>query len=146
LPTKASSITPGAVGKGYIGYYDGAAFGIPRNSQQKELALIWLQYLGQPAVQPAWAVETSRIVHLSTFNDPLILAQDQQLDGYYTLMKRQGHLFAGAPPFPFHTEVRDAITPYIHRAIRGELTPDEALDQAALAVDQVLIRLGYGRD
>ena len=145
-PTAPGVIDDALVGKGYIGYYDGAAFGIPRNSQQKELALIWLQYLGQPAVQPAWAVETSRIVHLSTFNDPLILAQDQQLDGYYTLMKRQGHLFAGAPPFPFHTEVRDAITPYIHRAIRGELTPDEALDQAALAVDQVLIRLGYGRD
>ena len=101
----------------------------------------WLQYLGQSSVQPKWAANTSRIVHLSTFNDPLVQAQDRQLNRYYTLMKEQGHLFAGAPPMPYHAELRDTITPYIHQAILGELTADEALTQAAQAVDARLLEL-----
>ena len=38
-------------GEGYIGYYDGGAFGIPHSSKNKEAALLWLQYIGQPSVQ-----------------------------------------------------------------------------------------------
>lgn len=134
-PTAPGVIEDAIVGAGYLGYYDGAAFGIPIESRQKEAALLWLQYLGQPAVQPEWAANTSRIVHLSTFNNLLVKAQDRKLNQYYTLMKEQGHLFAGAPPTPYHAEIRDAIAPYIRQAILGGLTPDEALDQAAQAVD-----------
>jgi multiple sugar transport system substrate-binding protein len=144
-PTDPDTIENAITGKGYIGYYDGAAFGIPINSPNREATLLWLQYLGQPSIQPEWAIASGRIVHLSTFDDPLVLAQDEKLDGYYTLMKEQGHLFAGAPPFPFHASVRDVIMPFIHRAITGELTPEQALDQAAVAVDEELVRLGYGQ-
>ena len=38
-------------GKGYIGYYDGGAFGIPVSSKNKEAALLFLQYIGQHSVQ-----------------------------------------------------------------------------------------------
>ncbi|MDX1520081.1 MAG: extracellular solute-binding protein [Anaerolineae bacterium] len=144
-PTDPDIIEDAITGKGYIGYYDGAAFGIPINSQNKEAALLWLQYLGQATVQPEWAIASGRIVHLSTFDDPLVQIQDEKLDGYYTLMKEQGHLFAGAPPFPFHASVRDVIMPFIHQAITGELTPEQALDQAAIAVDKELVRLGFGQ-
>jgi multiple sugar transport system substrate-binding protein len=144
-PTTPGVIEDALVGKGYLGYYDGAAFSIPYTSQNKEAALLWLQYLGRPAIQPEWAVTSSRVVHLSTFDDPLVRAQDKKLNGYYTLMKKQGHLFAGAPPFPFHVIIRDTIGTYIHQAINGELTPAEALDQAAVAVDKDLTRLGYSR-
>jgi hypothetical protein len=34
--------------------------------------------------------------------------------------------------------------PYLDQAIAGDLTPSEALDQAAIAVDAELQRLGYG--
>jgi multiple sugar transport system substrate-binding protein len=104
-----------------------------------------LQYLGRPAIQPEWAATSSRVVHLSTFDEALVRAQDKKLNGYYTLMKEQGYLFAGAPPFPFHIAIRDVIGLYIHQAIKGELTPAEALDQAAVAVDKELARLGYSR-
>ncbi len=108
-------------------------------------AQLWLEIPveGQPSVQPPWATESGRVVHLSTFDDPLVAAQDRRLNGYYTLMKKQGQLFAGAPPIPFHAQVRNVITPFIHRAIRYELTPAQALQQAALAVDTELQRLGY---
>ncbi len=140
-PTAPGVVEDAIVGAGYLGYYDGAAFGIPAVSEQQEAALLWLQYLGQPAIQPPWAVETSRIVHLSTFDDPLVQAQDRRLNGYYSLMKQQGHLFAGAPPMADHVEIRDTIAPFIHRAILGELTAEEALDEAARAVDRRLLEL-----
>jgi multiple sugar transport system substrate-binding protein len=144
-PTAPGVIEDALVDKGYLGYYDGAAFGIPYSSRKQEATLLWLQYLGRPAIQPEWAATSSRVVHLSTFDDALVRAQDKKLNGYYTLMKEQGYLFAGAPPFPFHIAIRDVIGLYIHQAINGELTPAEALDQAAVAVDKELARLGYSR-
>lgn len=142
-PTTPGVMEKATIGTGYLGYYDGAAFGLPAESQYKEAALLWLQYLAQPSVQPEWATNSGRIVHLSTFDDPLVRAQDQRLNGYYTLMKKEGALFSGAPPFPFHVPARDAIAPFIHAAIRGDMTPEEALVGAARAVDQALTDLGY---
>ena len=48
--------------QGYIGYYDGGAFGIPTSSKNKEAALLFLQYIGQASVQADWAAAGSRIV------------------------------------------------------------------------------------
>src|SRR5690606_40326669 len=105
LPPLAEGVLGDAEsGKGYIGYYDGGAFGIPHSSKNKEAALLWLQYIGQPSVQPDWAVAGARVVHTATFDDPKVQEQDKKVDGYYTLMREQGKLVAGAPPFPFHAQ------------------------------------------
>jgi multiple sugar transport system substrate-binding protein len=143
-PTAPGVIEDAVLGKGYIGYYDGAAFSIPVDSQNVEAAILWLQFLGQPEIQPDWAINSTRIVHLSTFDAPAVRALDADLGGYFALMKTQGHLFAGSPPFPFYATVRDTLMPYLDQAIAGDLTPSEALDQAAIAVDAELQRLGYG--
>ena len=60
------------------------------------------------------------------------------------MMKDKGHLFKGAPAFPFHAQVREAVAPFIYEAIVGSLTPEEALDQAAAAAEAELAKLGYG--
>ena len=133
-----------AAGEGYIGYYDGGAFGIPHSSKNKEAALLWLQYIGQESVQPDWAVAGARIVMESTYDSAEVVEADALVDGYYTLLREQGPLFAGAPPYPFHGPVRETIDPFIHKALAGELTAAEALDQAAAAVDAELVNLGYG--
>lgn len=145
LPVTAEGvIEAAAMGDGYIGYYDGGAFGVPHSSRNKEATLLWLQFIGQQSVQAEWAAAGARITHTATFDDPLIAEQDAKVDGYYTLLEEQGPLFAGAPPFPFHAQVREVIDPFIQRAILGELSPAEALSQAAAAVDEELDRLGYG--
>ena len=131
-------------GEGYIGYYDGGAFGVPHSSNNKEATFLWLQFIGQPSVQPEWAAVGARIVHQDTFSDPLIEEQNMKVDNYYKLLEMCGPLFAGAPPFPFHAQVREVIDPFIQRAILGELSPADALSQAAAAVDEELARLGYG--
>ncbi len=131
-------------GKGYIGYYDGGAFGIPHSSKNKEAALLWLQFIGQESVQADWAEAGSRIVMNSTYDDPKVKAMDEQTHGYYTLMKDKGYLFRGAPPFPFHAQVRSVVEPFIWQALTGELSVSDALDQAAAAANDEMARLGYG--
>ena len=132
-------------GEGYIGYYDGGAFAIPHSSENQEASALWLQYIGLPSVQADWAVAGSRITETATFDDPKVQAVDQKTGGYFTLLKDEGDLFAGAPPYPFHNPVREVIDTYVHRAIAGEITPEEALDQAAEAVNQTLVDLGYAQ-
>lgn len=143
-PTAEGVMAQAEAGEGYIGYYDGGAFGIPHSSQNKEATLLWLQFIGQPSIQAEWAAIGARIVHNATFSDPLVQQMDEQTNGYYTLMLEQGPLFAGAPPFPFHPQVREVVAPFIYQAIAGEISPEEALDSAAVAAEEELVRLGYG--
>jgi multiple sugar transport system substrate-binding protein len=144
LPPVAEGVMAAAEkGDGYIGYYDGGAFGIPHSSKNKEAALLFLQYIAQDGVQADWAVAGSRITHNATYDDPKVKAQDEKVSGYYTLMKDKGYLFRGAPPFPFHNQVREVAAQYIYQAITGELSPEDALDQAAAASDEELKNLGY---
>jgi multiple sugar transport system substrate-binding protein len=146
LPPMAEGVMAAAeAGDGYIGYYDGGAFGIPHSSQNKEAALLFLQFIGQESVQADWAVAGSRIVMESTYDAPQVVETDAKVDGYYTLMREEGPLFAGAPAYPFHNPIRETIDPFVHKALAGELSAADALDQAAEAVDAELVNLGYGQ-
>lgn len=145
LPPLSDGVLAAAeAGEGYIGYYDGGAFGLPVSSQNQEATMLWLQYIGQPSVQPGWAVAGSRIVMDATYDAPEVIAMDAATNGYFTLMRDEGYLFAGAPPFPFHASVREIIAPFIYSAIAGEISAADALDQAAAATNEALVGLGYG--
>jgi multiple sugar transport system substrate-binding protein len=144
LPPLAEGVLEEAeAGKGYIGYYDGGAFGIPFSSKNKEAALLFLEYIGQPSVQADWAIAGSRITHTDTYDDPKVKEMDKKVDGYFTLMRDKGKLFAGAPPYPFHAQVREATAPFFYQAITGELSSSEALDKMAAAAEAELSKLGY---
>jgi multiple sugar transport system substrate-binding protein len=130
-------------GKGYIGYYDGGAFGLPVSSKNKEAALLFLQFIGQDSVQADWAVVAPRITNTATYDDPKVIAMDKKLNGYYTMLKNDGKLFAGAPPYPFHAQVREATAPIFYKILTGEVTPDDGLDQMAAAAEAELKNLGY---
>jgi multiple sugar transport system substrate-binding protein len=132
-------------GTGYVGYYDGGAFGMPVSSKNQKCTLLWLQFIGQESVQADWAIAGSRIVMESTYDDPKVQEADAQAGNYYTFMREEGPLFRGAPPFPFHAAIRSVIEPFIWQALAGEITPEEALDQAAAAADAELVNLGYGQ-
>jgi multiple sugar transport system substrate-binding protein len=142
-PVEPSVLEEAQAGKGYIGYYDGGAFGIPVTSKNQEAALLFLEYIGQDSVQGGWAVAAPRITNTATYDDPKVLEMDKKLGGYYTMLKDQGKLFAGAPPYPFHAQVREATSPIFFRILTGEVGPDEGLDQMAAAAEQELTNLGY---
>lgn len=130
-------------GKGYIGYYDGGAFGVPITSKNKEASLLFLQFIGQNEVQPDWAIAAPRITNTATFDDPKVKAMDVKLGGFYTMLKEEGKLFAGAPPYPFHAQLREATTPIFFDILTGKIGPDEGLDQMAAKSEEELTSLGY---
>jgi len=145
-PLMADSVMQDAEsGAGYLGYYDGGAFGIPISSNNPQCAVLWLEFIGQESVQPGWAVAGSRIVMDSTYDAPEVKEVDIKTNGYFTLMKDEGRLFAGAPPFPFHPQVREVVAPFVYQAIAGQISASDALDQAAAATDAELVNLGYGQ-
>jgi multiple sugar transport system substrate-binding protein len=144
-PLEPGVLDDAKAGKGYIGYYDGGAFGMPATAPNKEATLLWLQFLGQESVQADWAVAGSRITLTATYDEPKVVEFDAKADHYFTKMKEDGYLFGGAPPFPFHAGVREVIAPFVWKAITGELTVSDALDQAAAATDAELVKLGYGK-
>ncbi|CAN7727058.1 extracellular solute-binding protein [Rhizobium sp. LjRoot258] len=130
-------------GKGYIGYYDGGAFGAPITSKNKEASLLFLQFIGQNEVQPDWAIAAPRITNTATFDDPKVKAMDAKLGGFYTMLREEGKLFAGAPPYPFHAQLREATTPIFFDILTGKIGPDEGLDQMAAKSEEELTSLGY---
>jgi multiple sugar transport system substrate-binding protein len=131
-------------GEGYIGYFDGGAYGIPVGSKNKEAAALWLQFYSSPLVQTDWAIAGGRVTHQATFSDPALMKLDEGL-GYFALLRDWGKLFAGAPPFPFHAPVREAMAPFFYKAIAGEITADQCMDEMAKATDAELVKLGYGK-
>ncbi len=130
-------------GKGYIGYYDGGAFGVPVTAKNQDAALLFLQFIGQNSVQPDWAVAAPRITNTATYDDPKVKEMDTTLGGYYTMLKNDGKLFAGAPKYPFHAQVRETVAPIFYRILTGEVGPDEGLDEMAAATEEELTSLGY---
>jgi len=142
-PTAPGVMEAAAKHEGYIGYYDGGAFGLPVTSKNKEASLLFLQYIGQDSVQGDWAVAAPRITNTSTYDDPKVIEMDKKLGGYYTMLKDDGKLFAGAPPYPFHAQVREATAPIFYRILTGEVSSDDGLDQMAAAAEAELKNLGY---
>ena len=144
LPPLADGVLAAAEsGNGYIGYYDGGAFGMPHSSKNKEATALFLQYIGQNEVQPDWAVAAPRVTNTATYDDPKVVAFNEELGGYYDLIKDKGYLFAGAPAYPFHAQVREATAPIFYQILLGDLAPQEGLDQMAAAAEATLTELGY---
>lgn len=144
LPPLSDGVMADAeAGKGYIGYYDGGAFGLPVSSKNKEAALLFLQFIGQDEVQADWALAAPRITNTATFDDPKVVAKDVELGGFYTMLKEQGKLFAGAPPYPFHAQLRGALEPIFYDILTGKIGPDEGLDAMAAKTEEELTALGY---
>lgn len=144
LPPLADGVLAAAEsGDGYIGYYDGGAFGLPSTSKQKEAAMLFLQYIGQNEVQPEWAVAAPRVTNKSTYDDPKVVAMNEKLGGYYDMLKDKGYLFAGAPAYPFHAQVREATAPTFFNILTGDISVSDGLDQMAAEAEAELQNLGY---
>lgn len=144
LPPLADGVMADAEsGAGYIGYYDGGAFGLPVTSKNKDAALLFLQFMALPEVQEEWAVAAPRITLSSTYDAPKVQELDAELNGYYSMLRDQGKLFKGAPEYPFHAQVREATAPIFYKILTGELNASDGLDQMAAAAEAELQTLGY---
>ena len=122
-------------GTGYTGYHDGGAFGLPVTSDNQEAAL-FLQFIAQEDVQAESAVAAPRITHTSTQDDPDVQAMNEEPGGYYDMLRDQGYLFAGAPAYPFHAQLREATAPIFCQILTGDIAPEEGLDMMAAQAEE----------
>jgi multiple sugar transport system substrate-binding protein len=144
LPPLAEGVLEEAeAGEGYIGYYDGGAFGVPVTSNNQDAALLFLQFMALPEVQEEWAIAAPRITLDSTYDSPKVQELNEELGGYYDMLRDQGYLFKGAPEYPFHAQVREATAPIFYQILTGGLGVDEGLDQMAATAEEELTNLGY---
>lgn len=144
LPPVSPGVTEAAeAGTGYIGYYDGGAFGVPVTSKNPDASVLFLEFIADESIQADWTVAGSRITTTATYDDPKVKELDGKLGGYFSMMKEQGKLFKGAPPYPFHAQVREATAPIFYDILTGKIDPDTGLDQMAAKTEQELTDLGY---
>lgn len=142
-PLSEGVMAQAEAGEGYVGYYDGGAFGIPVTSKNADAAMLFLEFIAQNDVQPDWAVAGSRITNTATYDDPKVKELDAKLGGYFTMLKDQGKLYAGAPDYPFHAQLREAVAPIFYDILTGKTDPDAGLDQMAQKAEAELTALGY---
>lgn len=142
-PTAPGVMDEAKAGKGYIGYYDGGALGIPHSAKNKEAAWLFIQWCMRKEWQGEFAKMATRVVRKSTFEDPLVKDLDVQTGGYFTMLKDQGYLFAGAPALPMHRPLNEVYLKWVSKAVAGEISPEDALDELAKEVDQLMEDLGY---
>ncbi|ULB11905.1 extracellular solute-binding protein [Cereibacter azotoformans] len=142
-PVEEGVMAAAEAGEGYIGYYDGGAFGLPVTSKNKDAAVLFLQFMALPEVQEEWAAAGSRVTLTSTYETPKVQALDEQLGGYFSMLRDQGKLFKGAPEYPFHAQLREATAPIFYDILTGAVGPDEGLDRMAAKAEEELTSLGY---
>lgn len=142
-PAKPGVMEAAEAGEGYIGYYDGGAWGIPYCSKNKEAAWLFIQWCTRKEWQPEFAELATTVVRKSAFEDPIIDELNVAMGGYYTVMQEKGHLFAGCPPLPMQTPLNELYLQWISRAVAGEVSPEECLDNLAKEADELMEELGY---
>ena len=88
-------------GKGYIGYYDGGAFGIPVTSKNKEAALLFLQYIGQDSVQGRLGGRSAaHHQHGDLRRSGGQSRWTRSSDGYYTMLRERRQALRRRPALP----------------------------------------------
>ena len=69
---------------------------------------------------------------------------DKKLGGYYTMLRDEGKLFAGAPPYPVpRPGPRGDGADLLQTILTGAIEPDAGLDQMAAKAEEELTNLGY---
>ena len=125
-----------------IVFFGSGAFGLPTTSKNQDAALLFLQFMALPEVQEEWAM-ASRITLTSTYDAPKVKELDEELGGYYSMLRDQGYLFNGAPEYPFHRQVLEATAPTFYSILTGDTGVDEGLDEMARIAEEELTTLGY---
>src|SRR5690606_15940059 len=103
------------------------------DTHNEDAAWSFLQFLLSPWAQSTMATTGQIPVIESALEDPYIVEHP-----YYGVYLEQLQTAKPRTPHPAYTRIETAIQEAVQRVLMGELTPREALDQAAAQVDQYL--------
>ncbi len=100
---------------------------VSRSSSKKAEAVEFIRFLQSAGAQRQLFELAGYIpVRSDVYRDPSLIASHPELSFYHELVQRGFH----RPMIVDYTRTSDIASHYLHRAIRGELTVDQALSQA----------------
>lgn len=101
------------------------------DSQNQEAAMKWAAYLLSPDAQKMMAAVGQMPTLASLVGDPAMPA-------YFTVFQEQLKTAQARVPHPKWSDMDNAINNAYQRMLKGDQTPQEALDQAATEIDALL--------
>lgn len=123
IPTGPQGTTSSVVGGEDVVVLDG--------SKNKEAAMKWAAYLLSPEAQKMMAA----VGQMPTLAS---LAGDPAMPPYFAVFQEQLKTAQARVPHPKWSDMDNAINNAYQRMLKGEQTPQEALDQAAKEIDALL--------
>lgn len=113
--------------------------GIPRGSQQPDLAWEFIRHCNTPAMDKVTALAGGTGVRLSTWRDPEI----QRQFNYYTAIEEVHKNVESPPRIPEYPALNEVFNQMQHAAVTGAKSVPQALEDAAQAAEKILREAGY---
>ncbi|MEM1628872.1 MAG: extracellular solute-binding protein [Desulfurococcaceae archaeon] len=138
-------IDPECYTGGYIGYFDGGGMGInPYLPRERKIASwLFIQWVTSKQNVARIAENVNTVVRWSVLTEWGPKLDEKFGHGYFALMMKavRENVFRGNPPGPtYDIATTTELFTTLHRAVMGEISPDEALDRAAAIVLEVLAK------
>lgn len=116
----------------------GYVMGVPATTRHKDLALELLQIITSKELEQQYALDKSFVpVRKSILAQPDIF---KDIFPYFPAIAEVAPYTHFRPTIPEYSEISTLITTAIQKAIAGEATPKEALDEAAAKVNELLAK------
>jgi multiple sugar transport system substrate-binding protein len=119
----------------------GFGIGIPANSQNKEAAFLFIQWLTTKETDRKTVLNGGAPFRMSTIKDPEL--QQQFLE--FPVLAQQLH-YADPdwrPIIPEWTRINDMLGAAIHTVLSGEKSPQEAMESVSEPVREIMRQAGY---
>ena len=116
---------------------------IPKVSKHIEEAWDFLKWLGSKETQRKLAAAGTQSARISVLHDPVLLSENRGFEGLARTWEMAGEGGMYLPRIADIEGVRVIWGKYINMAVVGEMTAQEALDEAANEVEAMLEELGY---
>lgn len=130
---------PAAVRKG--SQTGGFGLAIPKNAQNKEAAFLLLQWLTSKKGDKLIALEGGNPSRFSTHSDPEVVAKFPHLEIFGEALKDADPDWR--PIIPAWGKINSELGTTLNKAMIGEMSVKEALDQVAERTDQIMAQEGY---
>ena len=119
----------------------GFGLAIPRNAQNKEAAFLLMQWLTSPEGDKAVALAGGNPSRFSTHQDPEVLAEYPHLAVFGEALKDADPDWR--PIIPPWGEINSELGTTLNKAMTGDMSVQDALDQVAARTEEIMDEAGY---
>jgi multiple sugar transport system substrate-binding protein len=117
----------------------GDSLAILETTEQPDAAWLWIEFLSRPENMTTWTIgeETTTLLPAreSLLDSPLLTKNKPFLQGF---AEEMGCAVTSTVEQPKYPEVQDVLNEKLGQAMYGELTPEEAIQQAAVEGQEIL--------